>query len=65
MLFLDNAVATLAGPLLWWVFLNGLDELFFDSCYLYLKLSGRAGVPVFTENQAAIPEQRVAVFVPL
>ena len=41
MFWLDRLIAEVLAPLAVWVFISGLDDLFLDISYLYLRLSGR------------------------
>jgi len=41
MIWLDRLIAEVLAPLAVWVFISGLDDLFLDISYLYLRLSDR------------------------
>jgi len=43
MFWLDRLIAEALAPLAVWVFISGLEDLFLDVSYLYLRLSGRHG----------------------
>jgi cellulose synthase/poly-beta-1,6-N-acetylglucosamine synthase-like glycosyltransferase len=61
----DPAVSVLVQPLLWWVFLNGWDELFIDCCYLRLRFRARSLPAASIEERNGQAERPIAVFVPL
>lgn len=61
----DAAIYAVVTPILWWVFINGWDELLVDACFLWFKLRGHRNNPVAPEQLNAVPQRRTAVFVPL
>ena len=68
MFWLDRLIAEILTPLAVWVFLSGLDDLFVDVSYLYLRFSGggRGTSPAALEleNTAGRPQRKIAVMVP-
>ena len=68
MIWLDRLIAELLAPLAVWVFINGLDDLFLDISYLYLRLSDRRSPnSVSTEarkESADQPQRKIALIIP-
>lgn len=65
MLLFDPLARALINPVLWWVFVNGCDELFVDSVFVYLALTGHTRSLFTPEALNGIAERRLAAFVPL
>jgi adsorption protein B len=57
-MLLDQWVAVMLAPLVFWILLNGLDDLFIDIAWLFLPKSEKP-------PEADLPEKRMAIFVPL
>ena len=68
MIWLDRLIAEVLAPLAVWVFISGLDDLFLDISYLYLRLSGRrretSSSTRSLENSANRPQRKIALIVP-
>ena len=68
MIWLDRLIAELLAPLAVWVFINGLDDLFLDISYLYLRLSDRRSrTPLFARalrETADQPQRKIALIIP-
>ncbi len=68
MFWLDRLIAEVLAPLAVWVFISGLDDLFLDVSYLYLRLSGRrretSSSARSLENSANRPQRKIALMVP-
>jgi adsorption protein B len=60
---LDHRVAACLVPVVFWILLSGLDDLFIDVVYL---LTGRRRIPWPAELELRqTPERRIAIFVPV
>ena len=68
MIWLDRLIAELLAPLAVWVFINGLDDLFLDISYLYLRLSDRRGRNSVStralKESADQPQRKIALIIP-
>jgi adsorption protein B len=60
----DATIAALLFPVAVWIVLSGLDDLFLFSAWVVSRLR-RPEAPPNAEQLLALPEKRVAVFVPL
>ncbi len=61
----DRWVADLLAPLTLWVLLNGLDDLVIDMASLFRLFRRTREVMPAEAELAAVPERRMAIFVPL
>ena len=64
-MLLDQWVAAILLPLAVWVLLNGLDDLVIDFACLHRWLHRKALRTPSDDELAAVPERRMAIFVPL
>lgn len=62
---LDRLAAAVLLPLVIWILINGADDLLIDLAWLYRALFRRANNRTPADEAAAMPERRMAIFVPL
>ncbi len=64
-MLLDRWAAAMLGPLVVWLLLNGIDDLTIDVAWLFAWLFRRTVKTPSAAAIAAVPERRMAIFVPL
>src|SRR5712692_11693382 len=60
----DPLVRALIPPVTCWLFFSGLDDLFIDLWFVYLKTFGHDSWSLVPQRLNRTPEKKIALFVP-